>query len=506
MYNHYDHVTIKLALDRVKQRAARARRGPADRPPRRDWRGSAAAAFGASAAGGLIVSLDVSVANALMPAIGRDFAGADRAALSWLITGYAIVFAAALVPAGRLADRVGRRRTYLGGLGVFALGSLVCGLAPGLAVLLLGRAIQGLGAAAASPASLGLLLASADERRRALLAARWTGAAAVGVCLGPLLGGAMTDLGSWRWAFLVNLPVVAAAALAARAVLPETPRQPGRSLPDPVGAAMLAGAAATISLVLSESAAWGVLSARFLAGLGAAALLAWGFVRRSGRVREPLLDLTLLRNRRVVTAAAVTGCYSAGVFGFFITLTLFALGQWHLSLVGAGATALAPGLVVVALTVEVGRLAERVGHRATLVTGAGVMAGALLVCAAALGGDHVQARWLLIGPVLGIGIGLCYPVLAGAAVHGLAAADLAAASAVNQCARQLGAAVGTAATVGVLGSAPTPDLGRLHAAWLLGALFCVAAAAAAVLIPSTTRALSAPTAARAVTIAEEAAA
>jgi MFS family permease len=425
-----------------------------------------------------------------MPAIGRDVVGTGRAALSWVITGYAIVFAAALVPAGRVADRAGRRRTYLGGLSVFAVGSLVCGSAPDLGVLLLGRVVQGLGAAAASPASLGLLLAASDSRQRARQAARWTGAAAVGVCLGPLMGGAVTTVVDWRWAFLVNVPAVALIGVAALAVLPETPRQAGRRLPDPIGAAILATAAATVSLVLSSTSTWGLLSLRSVAGTVAAATLTWAFVVRSRRVTDPLLQLTLLRNRRVVAAAVVTGCYAAGFFNFLLTFMLFAVGQWHLTLVQSGAAVLAPGVVVVALTLHVGQVAERVGHRVTLATGGSLMAVALLVCAAALGGHHVQARWLLIGPVLGMGIGLCYPVLAGAAVHGLDAADLAAASAINQCARQLGAAVGIAGAVGVVGAAPTPDLVHIHAAWLLGALFCAAAAGAAVVIPSARDAMS----------------
>ncbi|WP_395695633.1 MFS transporter [Nocardioides sp.] len=466
--------------------AVEARAGRDRRPAQRS---GAAAVFAATAAGGLLVSLDVSIANALLPAISADFGGTGRAALSWVITGYAIVFAAALVPAGRVADRVGRRRTYVGGLLVFAAGSLVCGVAPGLGVLLLGRVVQGLGAAAASPASLGLLLATVDARHRSVQAARWTGAAAVGVCLGPLLGGALTSLGDWRWAFLVNVPLVAVVAIAARRMLPETPRHPGRVLPDPLGAALFAAAAATASLALAQSATWGALSVRSVAVLATAALLAWAFVRRSGRVAAPLLQLTLLRNRRVAAAAVVTGCYAAAFFGFLLTFMIFAVGQWQLSLVGAGACALVPGSVVVLLTLHVGHLAERVGHRLTLAVGAGLMAAALLACAALLGSDHLQARWLVIGSVLGLGIGLCYPVLAGAAVHGLDPADLAAGSALNQCARQLGAAVGIAAAVGVLGAAPSPELARLHAAWVLAAAFCLAAVVAAALIPPIARAL-----------------
>jgi len=422
------------------------------------------------------------VANTLMPAIGQDFAGESRAALAWVITGYAIVFAAALVPAGRIADRAGRRRTYVGGLGVFAFGSLVCGVAPNLEVLLAGRFIQGLGAAAASPASLGLLLAACDARHRATYAARWTGAAAVGVCLGPFVGGVFTAAGDWRWAFLVNLPIVAALMVAAPRLLPETPRHPGRRLPDPVGAGMFAAAAAAASLALSETSTWGMTSLRTLGVLGLGVLLSLGFVRRSRRVAAPMLDLTLLRNRRVVAAAVVAACYAAAFFGFLLTFMLFTVEHWQLSLVQAGETVLVPGVVVVVLTTHVGRAVEWLGHRVLLTVGAALMAAAL-ASATTLDGGGFEARWLLIGPVLGMGIGLCYPVLAGAAVHGLAAADLAAATAINQCARQIGAAIGVAAAVGVLGRAPIPDLAHFHAAWLVGAIFCVAAVAAAVLIP-----------------------
>jgi MFS family permease len=163
---------------------------------------------------------------------------------------------------------------------------------------------------------------------------------------------------------------------------------------------------------------------------------------------------------------------------------LFAVERWHLSLVQAGAAVLPPGLVVVALTTQVGRVAERVGHRLLLTLGAGLMSAALLVNAVGLGGDRFELRWLVIGPILGVGIGLCYPVLAGAAVHGLPAAQLAAATAINQCARQLGAAVGAAAAVGVLGPALVPGPARFQAAWVLAALFCLAATGAASFIPS----------------------
>jgi predicted MFS family arabinose efflux permease len=277
-------------------------------------------------------------------------------------------------------------------------------------------------------------------------------------------------------------------------LLSETPRHTGRRLPDPVGAGMFAGAAAAVSLALSETSTWGVASVRTLGTLGAGIALTVAFVGRSRRVTEPMLDLTLLRNRRVLAAAVVAACYAAAFFGFLLTFMLFAVDHWQMGLVRAGAAVLLPGLVVVALTTHVGRVAERLGHRTLLTVGAGLMASALLACAATLDGVGFEARWLVIGPVLGVGIGLCYPVLAGAAVHGLAAGDLAAATAINQCARQLGAAIGVAAAVGVLGHGQIPDLAHFHAVWLVGALFSVAAGAAAWLIPQVTASTCAGTA------------
>ena len=142
------------------------------------------------------------------------------------------------------------------------------------------------------------------------------------------------------------------------------------------------------------------------------------------------------------------------------------------------------GLVVVLLTTRVGRLADLVGYRTPLVAGASLMAAGLVVSATTLSGDHFESRWLLLAALIGLGVGLCYPLLAAAAVHGLDSADLAGASALNQSARQLGAALGVATAVGVLGSSAAPSLERYHAVWLLAAGFSAVAAVVALLLPS----------------------
>jgi len=162
---------------------------------------------------------------------------------------------------------------------------------------------------------------------------------------------------------------------------------------------------------------------------------------------------------------------------------LFFVDHWRLDLIQAGAALVPMGLVVVVVTTRVGRLAGLVGYRSPLTAGASLMAAGLAVAATTLSGDHFAVRWLVLAVVIGLGVGLCYPLLAAAAVDGLAAADLAAASALNQAARQLGAALGAATAVGVLGSAAVPSLARFHAVWLLAAAFCALAASVAVLLP-----------------------
>jgi len=179
----------------------------------------------------------------------------------------------------------------------------------------------------------------------------------------------------------------------------------------------------------------------------------------------------------------MTFLYAAGLFAVLLSFLLFFVDRWSLDLVQAGAAIVPMGLVVVLLTTRVGCLADLVGYRFPLASGASLMAFGLVLSAVTLSGDHFAVRWVALAVLLGLGVGLCYPLLAAAAVHELASADLAAASALNQSARQLGAALGAAAAVGVLGSDPLPSLERFHAVWLLAAAFCALAAIVAGFLP-----------------------
>jgi EmrB/QacA subfamily drug resistance transporter len=435
-------------------------------------------AFALTCLGVFLVSLDVSITNAVLPAIGRTFAGESRQALAWTITAYAIAFAAALVPGGRLADRSGRRRVFVWGLGLFGAGSLICGAAPSLAVLIGGRVVQGLGAAVAQPASLGLLLAVTEPSRRSEYTARWFGAGAVGIGLGPLVGGALTEVADWRLAFLVNVPLVAWALVAAPRALRETERHPGRSLPDPLGAVLLAFAAAALTLGIADLTSWGPTDPRTLAALGTGLLAGALFVRRCARNPDPLLHLELLRARTFARVTLGTLLYSAAFFGLIFTFILFLTGVWGLSTVEAGLGITPMAGIVVLLSQRVGGLADRVGFAKPLTGGVLLIAAGLLLAAVVADGDSFRPVWLVIVVICGFGIGLCYPLLGAAALVEMPAGDLAAATAINQCARQLGASFGIAVSVAALGSAARPTVSGFHLAWVLSAGLCLAAAPA----------------------------
>ena len=241
-------------------------------------------------------SLDLFIVNLAFPYIGREFAGTTLSSLSWVLNGYTIVFAAVLVPAGRWADRVGRRRVFVAGLAVFILGSLLCGVAPSAAALIGSRVIQAVGAGLMVPASLSLLLASVPPHARTAAIGTWSAFGAMGAAFGPVVGGSLVQL-SWRWVFLINIPVgLAAIALTAR-VVPESKDEHAGGRPDVTGAVLLAACVGLIALGLVKAPAWGWASPAFLGTLAAALAAGVAMVARSRVHHAPVIELGLLKSR-----------------------------------------------------------------------------------------------------------------------------------------------------------------------------------------------------------------
>jgi EmrB/QacA subfamily drug resistance transporter len=420
------------------------------------------AVFAATALGAFMASLDLSIVNIAFPALQRSFPHDPRASLAWVITGYSIVFGSLLVTGGRAADRLGRRRVFFTGLLVFTLGSALCGLAPSVGLLVAGRVIQGSGAAAMLPSSLGLLLAAFPAERRSEVVAFWGGVGALAVATGPSLGALLVTAGGWRWAFYVNLPVGALAWLLGRRVLTESPRVTSQKAPDFLGVGLVSIGLAALVLAISEGPDWGWSSGRIVGCFVAAAVLGAAFVRRSARHPQPVLDLTLFSSRSFSVANAATFLYAMGFFAMLLGNILFLTGVWKYSILRAG-LAVTPGpLVVAVVSGPAGRVAARIGFRSVLLVGSAAFAGGLVWYATRVGIDPAYvSQWLPATLLTGLGIGLTFPVLSAAAVSSLPANRFAVGSAVNQTARQIGGAIGIALLVVILGT-PSTAVAALH--------------------------------------------
>src|SRR3954454_4853264 len=250
--------------------------------------------------GVFVASLGLFIVNIAFPDLQRDFAGTSLASLSWVLNAYAIVFAALLVPAGRWADRTGRKRAFLGGLALFTVASAACAAAPSIGVLVAARVIQAAGAAILMPASLGLLLPEFPAEKRGLAIGLWAAVGGTAAAAGPVIGGLLGGL-SCRWVFLVTLPVGIAAIVAGSRVLREI-REEDAARPDVLGAGLLTGAVATLIAAVVQGPDWVWTDPRVLALLGAAVLLGIAFVVRSAHVPVPVVEPALLRVRAFAAA------------------------------------------------------------------------------------------------------------------------------------------------------------------------------------------------------------
>src|SRR3954449_8415835 len=250
-------------------------------------------------------SLDLFIVNLAFPSIAHEYPGVGLDSLSWILNAYTIVFAAVLVPAGRWADRIGRRRALVAGLAVFTGGSLLCGLAPGVGWLVAARTVQATGAGVMVPASLSLLLAVVPQEQRAPAIGSWSALGALGAALGPVIGGGLVEIG-WRWVFWVNLPVGILAVLLVLRLVPESRGSTQGRRADLLGAVFLALAVGLVAGALVEAPDWGWASAGFWGLLLAAALCGGVVVLRSIRHPAPVLELVLFRSRMFSGATAAS--------------------------------------------------------------------------------------------------------------------------------------------------------------------------------------------------------
>src|SRR5215471_6461555 len=451
-------------------------------------------------------SLDLFIVNLAFPYIGREYHGNSLGSLSWVLNAYTIVFAAVLVPAGRWADRVGRRRIFVAGLIGFSLGSALCGLSPGVPELIAARVIQAAGAGLMVPASLSLLLASVPVAGRAKAIGTWSALGALGAALGPVIGGTLVQL-SWRWVFWINIPVGLLAVLLAVRIVPESKDQHTRGRPDLAGATLLAAAVGLIAFALVKAPDWGWGSARFREVLAASVACGAIMIWRSRRHHSPVIELGLLRSRTFTGTFAASILYYAAFGAFVLNSVEFLTGLWHYSAIRAG-LAIGPGplMVLPFARVVAPQLATRLGGPGRVaVIGCLVNAGAMALWLTQIQAQPAYLTHLLPAQLLGgAGVGLAIPSLLGAGSLSLTPDRFGTGSGILNMARQIGTVLGVAALVAILAHvSPDPVTTYQHAIVLVIGFFAAAGLVAAILLTGKAGSVPVRAAAAAATAVEE---
>jgi EmrB/QacA subfamily drug resistance transporter len=432
-----------------------------------------------------MTALDALVVVTALPAIHAGLGG-SVATLEWTVNGYTLPFAAGIITAAALGDKLGRRRMYVTGLVLFTIASAACALAPTATLLITARAFQGLGAALVTPLSLTILAAVFPPERRGSIIGIWGAIGGLAVAAGPLVGGAVVQGLDWHWIFWINVPIgLAAAALSVRR-LPESRGPAGRL--DIGGVTLVAAGAVALAwgLVRTADVGWG--SAQVIAALCAGALLIASFFAWERRVSAPMLPPRLLRIR-AFTAANATGflCMAA------ITSAAFLMSQFFQ--LGLGFSPLATGLRFLPWTATpllvapvAGRLADRIGVRPLMVTGMAMQAAGLAWVAMEVTAGASYGELVLPLVIAGVGVSMAIPTMPTAALDAVPPADIGKASGVQNTLQRFGAVFGVAIVTAVfsasghLGSAAgvitgvRPALAASAGISLLGALAALGAA------------------------------
>lgn len=391
--------------------------------------------------GAFMLLVDVSIVNVALPKMTEDL-HSSFTSLQWVVDMYALVLASLLMIAGSLGDRFGHRRLYIGGLVLFALASLACGLAPNVAVLITARGVQGIGAAGMFTATTALLSAAYQGRDRGTAFGVWGAVNGGAAALGPILGGLLTEQFGWRAIFLVNLPVAAVAVFMSLRVLGDSPHRGQRKIDVP-GAVAFTGSAAAVTYALIQSNTDGWTSATVLGLFAFAAVALIAFIVIELRTKDPLLDLSLLRNPSFAGLMLAGMLLSAGAFAHLTYTSIWLQSFLGLSPIKAG-LAVSP-LALTAFVVagfggkHLGKLAPQwpIGIGLALI-GAGTLTLTIV---------NGSSSWPALVPgllIAGVGVGMCTPVLTSATMSTVPHQRAGMAGGALNTFRQLGYALGIA--------------------------------------------------------------
>jgi EmrB/QacA subfamily drug resistance transporter len=449
--------------------------------------------LGAVAFGLFMIMLDNTIVNVALPAIEHSL-HMSISSLEWIVTAYALTFAALLITGGKLGDMFGRRRMFIVGLAVFTLASLACGLAPSAGFLIGARAVQGIGAALMNPATLSIITATFPPKERGQAIGIWAGVSALALAIGPLLGGLIVDNINWHWIFYVNVPVGIVGIVVSYFFITEsrdTSHEQSIDLPGLVtsGASLLA-----LSYALIEGNQHGWTSPEILGLFVGAAVLLAAFILLEMRQRLPMLDLSLFKIGSFVGANLVAMLVSLGMFGVFFFISLYVQNVLGYSPTKAGAIFLPMTVLIIVIAPISGKLSDRVGSRWLMGAGMTILGVSLLLYQRI--GLHTGFWSLLPQLVLGgVGMALVMSPMTSAAMGSVPTDKAGVGSGVLNSFRQVGGSLGIALMGAILLTYQHPTKSKvvaaqqfvngLHAALLVSAFIAFAAAAVAVFMVRT---------------------
>jgi EmrB/QacA subfamily drug resistance transporter len=398
--------------------------------------------LGAVSFGLFMIMLDNTVVNVALPAIERDL-GAGLSQLEWIVSGYALTFAALMLTGGKLADLLGRRRMFVAGLAVFAGSSLACALAPSAGFLIGARIVQGAGAALMNPATLSIISATFPPRQRGTAIGIWAGVSAIALAIGPLVGGLLTEHVGWSSIFYLNVPIGLIAIAASFLLIDESRDTTEGQRPDLPGQLTSAVGLFALTYGLIEANGYGWGSGRIVGAFAVAAAALATFVLLERGQRAPMLDLGLFRSGTFAGANVVLLLVALAMFGVFFFLSLYMQNILGYSPVQAGATFLPMTGLIIVIAPLAGRLSDRLGSR-WLLTGGMTLLAAQLLYFSRLGvheGFWNLAPGMLLG---GLGMPAVMAPATAAALSGVPVDRAGVGSAVLNSSRQLGGSIGVA--------------------------------------------------------------
>ena len=441
--------------------------------------------------------LDNLVVNVALPSIHRDL-GASIQTLEWTVNAYILAYAVLLLTGAALGDRIGRKRMFIAGISLFTASSAAAALSPSIGLLIAARAIQGVGAAVVTPLTLTLLAEAFPPDRRGLALGVWSGISGIGVALGPLVGGALTQIASWHWIFWVNVPIgIVLVPLASRRLVES--RGEVKRL-DLRGLALVSAGLFGIVYGLVESQSLGWSNAEVVIGLGAGLALLAAFIVHELRTPEPMLPMSFFANRGFAVTNAVSIAMYFGMFGSIFFLSQFLQNVLHNTPLEAGVKLLVWTGAVMVVSPVAGFMSERIGSRPFMVAGLGLQAVALALLAMMASVEESYASMIIPFVLAGSGMALVFAPSANAVLSSVRTSQTGQASGATNAIRELGGVLGIAILATVFtshGSYATPQAyvnGLVPALWV-GAAVLAAGALIAAALPFSTRASAAANAA-----------